>query len=79
MLLADKITNAPQNRDFVVGIHLDFSKAFDTVNHQILMQNLYKHGIFVSSQFLPECNVSCIMVFLDVININSTIQIWSIL
>ena len=38
ILLIDKITEALDKGDCVVGIYLDFSKAFDTVNHDILPQ-----------------------------------------
>ena len=37
----DKITKSLDNGDKVIGIYLDFSKAFDTVNHDILLQKLY--------------------------------------
>lgn len=45
IILIDKIMNALQNGDHVIGVFLDFSKAFDTVNHDILMQKLKKYGI----------------------------------
>ena len=41
----DKITKSLDNGDKVIGIYLDFSKAFDTVNHDILLQKLYYYGI----------------------------------
>ena len=43
--LVDKITNALQNGDFVLGLYLDFSKALDTVNHDILLKKLEYYGI----------------------------------
>ena len=43
--LVDKITKAIQHNKFTVGIFLDLSKAFDTVNHNILLKKLYFYGI----------------------------------
>src|SRR6218665_3667002 len=41
----DKITNAMDNNEYSVGVFFDISKAFDTVNHDILLQKLYHYGI----------------------------------
>ena len=37
MQLADQINEAFENNCFTLGIFIDLSKAFDTVNHQILI------------------------------------------
>lgn len=43
--LIDKITKALDNGDIVIGVFLDFSKAFDTVDHKILLKKLEWYGI----------------------------------
>ena len=45
MILLDNITKALDNGDYAIGIFLDFQKAFDTVNHEILLEKLYHYGI----------------------------------
>ena len=43
--LIDKITEALDNKEHVLGVFLDVSKAFDTVDHEILLNKMYKYGI----------------------------------
>ena len=45
IFLVDKIVEAIDRGDIVVGVFLDFRKAFDTVNHEILLAKLYRYGI----------------------------------
>ena len=41
----DKITNAIAQKEHVIGIFCDLSKAFDTLNHDILLSKLNHYGI----------------------------------
>ena len=45
LILLDRITKSLDNGETAIGIYLDFSKAFDTVNHEILLKKLYHYGI----------------------------------
>ena len=45
LCIKDRIQKAIDNRSFSCGIFLDFSKAFDTVNHEILINELEYYGL----------------------------------
>ena len=43
--LVDKVTEALDTGQCIIGVFLDFSKAFDTVDHDILLRKLTFYGI----------------------------------
>ena len=43
--LVDQITKSFENNSFLLGVFVDLSKAFDTVNHDILLDKLNYYGI----------------------------------
>ena len=44
-LITDNIYQGFENNEFTVGIFVDLKKAFDTVNHSILLDKLSYYGI----------------------------------
>ena len=44
-VLIYKLIKSIENGDHVIGVFLDFSKAFDTVDHSILLNKLHHYGI----------------------------------
>ena len=44
-ILIEKITSTMDKKEHVIGLFLDFAKAFDTVNHDILLRKLDHYGI----------------------------------
>ena len=45
MILVDNLIKSLENGEYVLGVFLDFSKAFDTVDHSILLSKMYHYGI----------------------------------
>ena len=45
MELVTKILQSIDNNEYTIGVFLDLAKAFDTVNHQILLGKLEHYGI----------------------------------
>ena len=43
--ITDKIKKLLDEGNYVIGIYLDLTKAFDTVNHEILLNKLWRYGI----------------------------------
>ena len=43
--ITEKIRESLDNDEYSCGVFLDFQKAFDTVNHNILLKKLHRYGI----------------------------------
>ena len=43
--ITDNIKRLLDERNCVIGIFIDFKKAFDTVDHEIMLRQLYCYGI----------------------------------
>ena len=67
--MQDKISNAIENNEYSIGLFFDLAKAFDTVNHAILIKKLNNYGIrgtqlewfisyFMNRSQLVSCNGS---------------------
>ena len=45
MELIEEITNATDNKKHAIGVFIDLKKAFDTVDHRILIKKLEHYGV----------------------------------
>ena len=52
MILVGNLIKSLENSEYVLGVLLDFSKAFDAINHSILLYELCHYGIKISR--LPD-------------------------
>ena len=43
--LLEKLTNSIDNKKITVGIFIDLKKAFDTINHKLLLRKMEFYGI----------------------------------
>ena len=50
MELIEEITNATDNKKHAIGVFIDLKKAFDTVDHRILIKKLEHYMVCAGQQ-----------------------------
>ena len=54
--ITEKIRESLDNNEYSCGVFLDFQKAFDTVNHNILLKKLHHYGIRgITNDWFKSC------------------------
>ena len=43
--LVEAITNGIDNKEYTVGVFIDLKKAFDTIDHKLLLQKMDRYGV----------------------------------
>ena len=80
ILLNDKISKALYDGEYVLRVFLNFSKAFDIVNHYILLHKLYAYGIMgVGHDWMKSYLSTCVqyVVYNDVESIKKLYNVRS--
>ena len=65
------INNSLKNKEHLLGIFIDLSKAFDTIDHQILLPKLEIYGIRANAHSLTTSYLSCRKQYVSVLGENS--------
>ena len=52
--IVDKISAAIDGNDYSVGLFIDLSKAFDTLDHNILFNKLHHYGLSHNLKIVPS-------------------------
>lgn len=72
--LYDKVSEAVDKNEYCIGIFIDLSKAFDTINHDILIKKLDMYGIREIPNLLIKSYLSKRKQFVHYNNCDSTLK-----
>ena len=67
----NNINNSLKNKEHVLGIFIDLSKTFDTIDRQILLSKLETYGIRANAHSLITSYLSCRKQYVSVLGENS--------
>ena len=70
----DKVTEYTENGEYSIGVFLDFSKTFDTINHEMLFMELHHYGIRGVSLLWFKSYISNRLQYVSYNHCNSTLQ-----
>jgi Reverse transcriptase (RNA-dependent DNA polymerase)/Endonuclease-reverse transcriptase len=70
----DKVSNSIENKCYTVGIFIDLKKAFDTIDHHILLKKLFHYGIRGVALDWFESYLSSRQQYVSIGNIASTLR-----
>ena len=76
LLFTEQCYQNLENKNHLISVYLDFSKAFDTVNHQILIAKLKKYGFrgFTEKWFTSYLRDR--VQYVDISGVRSTLKKW---
>ena len=72
--ITDRLKSAIDNKDLTCGIFIDLTKAFDTVDHNILLKKMFHYGIRGNVYNLFQSYLSNRQQYVRVNNVNSEIK-----
>ena len=70
----DKVSQEMDDKFYSIGIFLDLSKVFDTIDHSILLDNLYCYGVRGNVYHWIESYQSYMYQYVHVSNVTSSHQ-----
>lgn len=71
--LVEEISNAVDNKQFIVSVFIDLMKAFNTIDHRILTMKLERYGIRGTAHNWIQSYMEERFQFVSITNVNSNL------